>query len=187
MKNRPSSIPEIYTKEIITNYQKYRLCRWNVKDHGIYGAKVFYDEMCKLREENEKKSSNHFWGKELEKIYHLAGWTILCHNIFFITENDPNLSCYKIFNLDDFIGEFKREILLKKHPLLFLFSLVDTIEPLKTLKHLPNLSKVNISFNTDSIEINCKDLCIPFKTVYKDKIYSLDSWLTNIENDTIKL
>jgi hypothetical protein len=73
----------------------------------------------------------------------------------------------------------KRSIKLEKHPFLFLFSIVDTIEPLKTLKHASNLSKVKIIFNADSIEFDCNRLYVPFKTEYVNQIISLHSWLTN--------
>jgi hypothetical protein len=115
LNKKPGSIPKIYNIRNIENYRKYRLCRWAVKDHGIYGAKVFYHEMCKQRQEKEKDSSTrHYWGKELENIYILAAWTIMCHNMYFIRNDDPNISFYKALKLNNFIyNKRKRGSILK--------------------------------------------------------------------------
>ena len=42
--------PNIYNVENIKRHDDYRLCRWGVKDHGIWGGKVFFQDMLKIKE-----------------------------------------------------------------------------------------------------------------------------------------
>lgn len=181
---KPISIPKIYNKININNYDKYRICRWGVKDHGIYGGKIFFSEMCKLRKEKEDSDSGHYWGSEMETIYHYAAWTIMCHNMYFIKADDPNYNCYIDYKLNDFIDPSKREIALNEHPFLFLFSIIDSIEPIKILHDVSKFSNVDICFNDDSLEFKFSSLCKPLQKSCESRIISLNDWLTKVTQNT---
>lgn len=185
-KEKPKSIPEIYNKTNIDNYEKYRNCRWNVKDHGIFGGNIFYARMCELRSEKLELNSPFYWGVEMEDIYHYAAWTIMCHNIYFIKTEDSNWKCYLDYKLKDFVNPSKREITLVENPILFLFSIIDTIEPIKTSHISSKFSKTDVIFNNDSIEFKFNSLCESLLSAWKSKIFSLNEWLTDVTINKIK-
>lgn len=182
--NRPLYIPKIYSKRNINRYKKYRECRWKVKDHGIYGGEIFFFEMCELRKKKEKENSDLYWGKKMEKIYAYAAWIIQCHNIFYIKKGDENECCYEHYKLDSFVVDsVSRHILWKKHSLLFLFCLIDTIEPIKVSGKTDILDKVKVEYNSSMITLDLSALENNDKTKYLNKINDLNNWLTDVRTN----
>ena len=134
--------------------------------------------MCELREKKEKENSDLYWGKEMVKIYACAAWIILCHNIFYIKREDENKCCYEHYKLDSFVVDsVSRNILWKKHSLLFLFCLIDTIEPIKVSKNTDILDKVKVEYNSSMIKLDFSALGNNDKIKYLNKINDLNNWL----------
>lgn len=112
--------------ESIPNYFKYRLTSGNI-DHGIHAAIYFYDALIKNRQEKKEQTEDlePFWDKSLDFQYGLAASSIAVHNIWV---NQPKVY-YENIGLSK-LKNFK-PISIKKYPLLFIFGLVDTIDPIK--------------------------------------------------------
>lgn len=173
-----NSVPSFY--HIV--YQQYYKYREN-KDHGIYGGTRFIADMLRIREKMERDpKSERYWGKGLEKIYNYVGWIIIAHNIWFKKKSNQDVKKYE--NMKQLILDDSKKsnpsdyykITFDKHPLFFLFCLVDTIEP---SKKTTIFSKVNIKFANCRIEISTKD------KEYAKAISGLDDWLVPVkkEND----
>lgn len=170
-----SYIPNLYNILLIKKYSQYRIHRMEVVDHGIYGGLDFINRVNKLREESESNDNSRcYWGKSLEKVYYEVAWTIMCHNIFKIENDNKNAKCYKCFGLDNLITE-ERIINPSNHSLLFLFCLADSIEPLKNNK-INVLNKISINVSIDKIQIE--------STVkkYINSIEKIGKWLTNAKS-----
>lgn len=186
-------LPPIYSTENIEKYANYRHCVFGCDDHGIYGGKVFYNEMLDIGNEiakNEKLKKR--FEKGVEEIYQYAAWVIACHNIFYNSGDDEYTQCYKCMGLSDFIKSKSRCLTLKNNPLLFLLCLADSIEPTKAL--VSKDGKVDkdicknliIGFNEkknlikfDLSEITCKEAV----DRYRKNIEGLNAWLVDVSND----
>lgn len=185
--------PQIYTKTNIDNYSKYRLCKFGVYDHGIYGGKVFYRQMLSIGNQLKAKSDNMIFETEnVEPIYQYAAWIIMCHNIFYNNGNDNYTDCYRCCGLDDFIKPKARCITLKNNPLLFLFCLADTLEPTKVLKSKSNnpskdlkiCSLLKLDFCKNSIKFDLSDLSdYIVGEKYKNNIKGINDWLADVSDD----
>lgn len=176
-------IPEIYSEDNINKYKCYRKRCHNKKDHGIYGGSIFYSEMCKLRKEKQKPSDSKYWSPELEIAYAYAAWVIICHNIFFKNEDDTDVEQYKKCGLDDFIlSKGERKIKFDKHPLLFFFCLIDSIEPLKQCNYdIEELKNISISCDSKGfIKLEANN------SSYIGKTTALNDWLTDV-NSSMKI
>lgn len=181
---RPVGIPNVYNKELLKQYNKFRKCRYGKNDHGIVGGVKLYSDLCKLRELKEPLDKNHFWGKTLENRFCIISWVIACHNIFFIPDIDRNKPCYDCFHIDKLVYKDKsRAIQINGSPLLFLFCLVDSIEPLKKVHDYKLLKSITLSIAKDSIMLDYNGLCPAIKDDYKRTIICLDEWLTDTSND----
>lgn len=195
---RPKGIPVVYTKELLDNYNKYRKCRWGCVDHGIIGGFKQHKELCRLRkikngEETDSDGScekdyskEHYWGKSLEDAFALSAWVIACHNIYMIGPKDKNVECYHCCELDKLIDAGK-PIDLKKHPLLFLLCLADSIEPMKILHSVEEFKKITIEFSEDMLSINAKDLCPAKHDAYISAIIDIGNWLTDSNSFNISM
>lgn len=187
LKELPESsigIPDIYTKELLSNYYKYRTCRFSVKDHGLTGGALLFKDLNKYI----KKKSFATHQEWREKVHSCVSWVIACHNVFYSRKGDDFYECYECFSLDDLCKEDKpRNITLDEHPLLFLFCLVDSIEPLKTFGCVEELKSVNVEFSPESLTISVDMHCNGKKLNYLRKIQSLNDWLTDVEDLSIKL
>lgn len=181
-------IPSIYSKKLLKSYQTYRYCRFDVKDHGIYGGRIVYNKMCKIRRKKVNSNINSninkkpllYWGEELEKIYGMAGWTIACHNIFTVPSSSDT-KCYKCNGLDKLIYEDKyRKIKSDLHPLLFILCLVDSIEPIKTIG-IEGLDQVKMSIANNELIMDIQGIAdTDVRQKYGEKIYDLNNWLTDV-------
>lgn len=179
----PVGVPKVYSRKTIESYWRYRQQKQNSNDHGIYAGIVMYQLLCRIRGAQEKdswKNEKLSWEKELEHIYNVASWIVLCHNIWFGHKQKlGERELYEEFNIEKLLldeGEYK--IKLKDHPLFFFFCLIDTIEPIKKVKDLSLLEHIDISFSenkliiTSNIKCGCGDH-------YLESISGLDDWLTN--------
>lgn len=169
---------EIYSLKLLECYDSFIRCRFSKqRDHGIAGGLKMYQELSDLMEEN--KGNEHF-PKYLKKYFSLASWIIACHNMFYIGDNDDNFGCYKCKGLNSLIRNTSDSypITLNEYPLFFLFSIVDSIEPIKTFNDLSILDK--IFCDLENMEFNLSGLCSPQKKEYRKKICNLEKWLTKV-------
>jgi len=98
-------------------------------NHGIIGGielfikiKKEFDDHCPL---------GKWWNTDtLTKDASIACWAIICHNFWYASTPE---SCkeYKKNNLDFLLPCQDPHITLDEHPFLFLFSIIDTLEPQK--------------------------------------------------------
>ena len=175
-----SGVPSIYS-QIYKDYFNYRVLK-NKNDHGICAAFVLFSDLQKIRKEQEESANNSTglcWEKSLVNVYNFAAWTILAHNIWYADSKEQlTVNNYKEANLNDLIlkeNEFK--ITLVKHPFLFLFCLIDSIEPLKRVKRFSLLEKIEIQILNDTIIIESKLECGCHDTIL-NQAYDLRKWLS---------
>lgn len=183
---RSATIPNIYTKELLKKYERFRLGKYCVYDHGICGGIKLYFDLCELREKKELENNGNLnWAKVLEKSFSLAAWAVACHNIWFVKASDKNAKCYRHYKLDKLIYEgISREI--KKSPLLFLLCLVDSIEPIKVF-HDHELTKyLEIEFKDNTIGLLFSAPNIN-NDKYTNRIKGLNDWLCDISQQQDKL
>lgn len=190
--------PKIYTKENIDKYDKYRQCKWNVKDHGIWGGRVFYSEMLEIGKDIARSQMNTnkiFEKDDVEQIYQYAAWLIMCHNINFDNGKSEYTNCYKCQGLDDFIIPKVRCISLTNNPLLFLFCFADTIEPTKKLKSASGDSvkdmeickTLKMELSNDKIKFGLDDLQdYVVSDSYVKNLEGLSDWLIDV-NDNLEI
>lgn len=174
--NKPRFFPKRYTIKMLKKYEHYRERIWKKIDHGIYGGLAFLNDVLDLMVKKDKEKNKLCnWNKTLIDTYNICAWTIMCHNIFKIKPKDNSESNYRIFGLDNLIID-KRIINLKRHPLLFLFCLVDTIEPLKNgienVQIKISNNKINIILDNNSEKTNS----------YIENLKGLKEWLTNAKS-----
>lgn len=189
-------VPDIFDSTLIRNYKRYRSQCMCTKDHGIYGANAVYKELIgHLAENHRNKGTNKKsdigvifnWNPNLIRVLRCISNIIAIHNIFFISTRDHAVKCYRHHELDKLIysGEVlnPRVITLKKHPLLFLFDLVDSIEPLKSLNNIEQLKEIQIEFldNESTIYIHCPGNADYEK--FRERIVGIKSWLTDVEGE----
>lgn len=183
-------VPDLY-KNIIENYFYLRKFKHNVYDHGIVGGMQLYHDLCDIRQKKHDANHNNavengFWRPSLEKIFAYAASVVICHNIFFAT-NQEDAKKYRMFGLSSLINtEKKYNITLQDYPVFFLFCLVDTLEPIKVVKDVELLSKILYDISSDKItcqidlKCGCKDRLIK-------NIRELDTWLCHVNDMTINL
>jgi len=116
-----------------------------------------YDKLVKIRIEKEESGCKDFnWDKEIEKTYALAASAIAVHNIWIPLAKDKEL--YKHFGLKQLI-DFK-PIKMSKSPLLYLFGIVDTIDPIKAFSKSHNenyiLDNLEIDFTNKTLYLKNK-------------------------------
>lgn len=170
------TVPSIYAK-VVENYLKYR----NNKDHGICGGLDFDREICQIRRSNVSKDKRLSWRPELEQVYHDVAWVIAAHNIWWYRTDDKalteGLKHYKLSSLilstvRNGTGQYGFYPIRKNmYPLLFLFCLVDSIEPLKRSISLEN---VEIETAKNTIVLKPKD----YDLSYLKTVIGMNDWLT---------
>jgi hypothetical protein len=170
-----SGVPELFNN-VYKDYFEYRAKYCKVNDHGISAAHIMYNDLCKMRAKNG-------WNKSLEKTYNYTAWIILSHNIWFVKNNSNKViyERYKQYKLDDLIlkdDEYK--IQLTEYPLLFLFCLVDSIEPVKAIKEVALLTKLSLKIANNQLIIT-SDLPTDLNDQYRNKVASLNDWLTKTQ------
>lgn len=191
---KPSGIPEVFSKEVIKSYYQYRKNAPNeqgktVDDHGIVGGLLMYSELCKYREEvialhGKEVYRKLYWGEDVKRYFSLASWVIACHNIWFIHKADAAFTFYKAFHLEELVlDQHEYRIIPEKHPYLFFFDMVDTIEPIKRVCNLKDLKEIKMDIKKDnvSIIIDKKLAQCPLFDKYLGGVKGLDNWLTKVE------
>lgn len=134
-------------------------------DHGILAGIFLYDRLVQIRRKKAKDSnSNLNWNKSLEKIYAEAGLAICFHNMWIIDSKDKYFEYYKRHNLNSLITPEFNKISIKNHPLLLLFGLIDSIEPIKVFTNNKQnhdvkyiLENILIEFDKKIIKIKNKE------------------------------
>lgn len=191
--------PNIYNVENLNRHNNYRLCKWGVKDHGIWGGKVFFNDMLQIKDYLQQKYITDktcvFCIGDVDYIYAYAAWIIMCHNLRYDDGRSDYTSCFKCQHLDDFIKPKARCISLKSNPLLFLFCLADTIEPTKALYSLKkgvdndrNICKLlELKFEGNTMSFNLSKLVdYTVGEKYKNEIVlSMNDWLIDVSKDLV--
>lgn len=168
------NVPKIFTKKTVTQYMQYRKQHFKKFDHGVYGAIIAYNEWKNIKAHAKQDGTNLNW-TEVEEAWKIAYRIILVHNIYFAHSGTYEAELYRHTNLENLIVD-NYPIKLFRHPLLFLFCLIDSIEP---TKRDVSTSMVEIGFDKDNkITIQLLDL---IKPTYAKTILSLDTWLTHVE------
>lgn len=170
------TVPLLYYN-VLENYLKYR----NNRDHGICGGLDFDAEICEIRRRNVAKDKRLSWRPELEQVYHDVAWVIIAHNIWWYRTDDKALKeGLTYFGLNSLIlpltknkNGFYRSYPIKKnnYPLLFLFCLVDSIEP---LKRSLSLDKIDIETTNNTLLLMPREYDLP----YLKTVLGMNDWLT---------
>lgn len=171
-------VPKVIS-ESIKKYAFYKYKCHNQLDHGIVGGLLFWEQTSKdyfqkriLHDNDDFKQNNRFWSREILNYIHLpVSWTIAAHNVWFIDSNHDNFVDYQNYGLDRLIVS-KPKVFLNRHPLLYLLSIVDTIDPVKLiLKNKCNDYKID---NLDFVEYKFWSNRILFQFKSSQKIETED-------------
>ena len=181
-------VPGVYfnTYEAYFNYKIKSVTKsfGGKPDHGICGGIILYNVLNNIlnrwsKDRESSESKKLYWDKKLLSIYKRVSWVILSHNIYFAWKGSENYKDYtKNLKLKELIltRETGPLVKLNKHPLLFLFLLVDCIEPIKQYKeyndycNFRKLSSINMecSKNTLTIDFPAEILDEKFAKSIKD-------------------
>lgn len=181
--NNKVGVPKAY-ENIYKNYFNYRLNSSipyiRKPDHGICGGILLYNELNKIllrKQRLNKDSEGLSWNSKLKYIYRYASWIVLSHNIFFIREGDSLESEYRRNDLQELIlsKDEKPKVNYKQHPFLYLFMLVDSIDPIKISGDFLSLNHIKIETSEDEILFEIIDKNI--RDNYFNRINGLKEWL----------
>jgi hypothetical protein len=180
-------VPELYSK-IYRQYFLYRKIEHGKTDHGIYAGLKMFKILCNIRKKHTDNSKGG-WKKELEDLYNLASWVVLVHNMYFTKDTQlETCALYKKYSLDELIletegGSIKNyPIKLSEYPVLFLFCLVDLIEPMKRIEKIECCDEINFEIKDDKLEISSKLECACIKKYFKD-IADAKDWFADVKFD----
>lgn len=175
------------------NYFIYRKIEHSKTDHGIYAGLKMFPDLCEIREKmSALNQGKDVWRKELIPLYKLASSVVLVHNMWFAKDTDTETCCkYRKYQLDQLILKTKNggeeikdfPIKLSKHPLLFLFCLVDLIEPMKRFGNIECCNKIDFTLTDDCLSITSKIECC-INNQYLNDIINANNWLTKTEKIT---
>lgn len=182
-------VPKLF-QHITKKYLLYRFEMFHCYDHGIIGGMLLYDRLIKVYKnykhsfgngQNSFMHNNLYWSDSMFKYFQLIASVVLTHNIWFRNESSNSLteiSIYKDYRLDKLIiSDATRAISLERHPLLFLLSLVDSIEPTKCFG-IHFLKKNRFIFSKNNTIIIAQNICNDDETnKWRNTILSLSSWL----------
>ena len=189
----PDGVPEFY-KDVLLPYFNYRNGGKDaMNDHGICAGHYLYAELCAVQEKKKKsRSEKKWWKDELKDIFNLAAWVVACHNIWTVREDvEEDAEKYRKDHLKALIigkdkeGKLCYKIHLHEHPFLFLFCLVDSIEPIKVVKDVTLLDKILLEISGEGVKIDVLLTCACHDKLLEN-IDNLKSWLTNtsVKGDT---
>lgn len=180
--------------KLIKKYFTFRRYSMKSVDHGIIAGIYLYDRLIKLRRKKEKEGkiendNGLNWHISLEPLYASASAAIACHNIWTTKRHSKEHSDYIKFELEALVRPTFKKIKCKNNPLLFLFGLVDTIDPIKYFmkKGLSSdsiLNRLDLECSDDSITIIKKDIKDDiFKQYRDDNSRNFEGWLDlTVEN-----
>ncbi|KGO93685.1 hypothetical protein [Flavobacterium subsaxonicum] len=146
---------------LISLYFRYRSNNGKI-DHGILAGIYLYDRLVKIRREKSKKQNEPLgWHHSLEKKYAQAAAAIACHNMWTLPSDHEDVIAYTESGLQYLVQPGFREISLNNFPLLFLFGIVDSIDPVKLYMRdgysvSEILSNINISFTKRAMRLENK-------------------------------
>lgn len=187
-----------YTKENIKKYFYYR----RLSEHGISGGTLLCKrlkdnfnkaaEMAEAQEENEfQYPDNIQWNKKKDfSFYDFISSIIIKHNIWYAVDAD-SISKYNNV-LKDFIikQDGSNRLSFKDDPILFLFCLLDSIEPSKKLNVYPEGKSGSLGIKSllenFYFEVNSYSLCCEIIIKLNDSIHapgyshsikSLEEWM----------
>jgi hypothetical protein len=178
-------IPPFY-QDIVKNYFDYRLKDSKKNDHGIVAGHLLFKNLCEIRELADTNSDKNKlnWSTDLIYIYNFCAWSILAHNIWYVNaEKGSDVKKYKDEDLNGLILEKKEgctqyKINVNENPFLFLFCLVDTLEPYKRLNKINLLKKISLEIcNKKSTLIISTNLDCGCRENILNQALSLNNWL----------
>ena len=187
---------------LIKNYFAYRRYSMKSIDHGILAGIYIYDGLIKIRrkkelEGNSENDNGLNWHFSLEPLYATAAAAIACHNMWTTKKNSKEHSDYIKFELDKLIRPTFRKIKIESNALLFLFGLVDTIDPIKYFMKKgfdaeTILNSLDIECSDDFITITNNDFMKEiFKQYRDDNSRNFEGWLDltvgKIEGDSFMI
>jgi len=180
-------VPEFYSK-IYKNYFLYRKIEHGKTDHGIYAGLKMYPNLCRIRK-NKANSPNGGWRQQLKHVYNYASWVVLAHNVYF-TKDTKSETCalYRKYSLEDLILETEGDsiknypIKQSEHSVLFLFCLVDLIEPMKRIEEIECCDKIKFEICEDRIIISSDLDCTCVKNYLKGILDAKD-WFAKVEQE----
>lgn len=147
-------------------------------DHGFAGGFSLYSELKRLHEDrsNDRLLNCPFdenglmFSPLILQWYNVpSAWAIICHNIWIAFSGTGRADKYEKLGLKDLIfHEKKSPIKLKKHPLLFLLCLTDTIDPCKRFGK-ENLDKICISGTENTLFFQSCCSCVTEKCSFMNR------------------
>lgn len=185
-----TGVPLFY-KNIYQNYFHYRKTEFKAIDHGIYAGLKMYEDLCTIRKEKKENNLNpNCWRKELVSLYNLASWVVLAHNVWFAKDVElEKCAIYEKYQLVKLIlhttkkGDVRNNaypIRLSDHPVLFLFCLVDLIEPMKRIGKMECCEKIDFEIYGDKVVISSDLDCACVKNYLKE-ISKAKDWFAKVE------
>jgi hypothetical protein len=202
LRDSSASVPE----KIINNWKKYLdyKPRKNIKDkkkekidHGILAGAYYIYSISKLYEKKKSgktldenfgfyDNNQLYWSQTMLDYFHKPiAWIITAHNIWYKNRNCENTEDYEK-ELKNLIID-KPIVCLKKYPLYFLLSLVDTLDPVKYIQQLESnvvtiLKNTQLCLSHNTIEIKFVDELIKYNKGYNRKTSDIGCWM-DIETD----
>ena len=186
-KNKPTmrGILGIPKKILKSAYLYFELRRNNVFfnenlciDHGFAGGFTLYSELKKLHEDRNNETflnrpfdeNGLMFSPLIWQWYNVpSAWAIICHNIWIAFAGTGRANKYEKLGLKDLIFPEKNSpIKLKKHPLLFLLCLTDTIDPCKRFGE-ENLDKICISGTENTLFFRSCCSCVTKKCSFMNR------------------
>lgn len=183
-------VPDLY-KEVSPYYFIYRRIEFGVVDHGIYAGRKMFQDLWNIRKEHALNNPDpKYWRKELVPIYNLVSWVVLAHNIWFTLDTDTKKSqMYRNYKLEELILEtgnkndvVKYPITLKEYPFLFLFCLVDLIEPMKKIGNDECCNSIDFKLNDNTLTISSELKCNCIEE-YFNNIAKASDWLCCVKHN----
>lgn len=185
-----NGVPELYSK-IYKQYFLYRKIEHGKTDHGIYAGLKMYEDLRKIQKEQKKNHQDEdVWRDKLVSLYNLTSWVVLAHNVYFTLDTKlETCALYKKYSLDELILETTGQgnvknypIRLSEYPVLFLFCLVDLIEPMKRIEKIECCDEIVFEIGEDKLIISSKLECVCIKKYFKD-IADAEDWFADINFD----
>lgn len=181
-KKRLIEVPSCYENV----YKQYIYRKDYPNDHGILGGVMMYKTLCYNRKEQESLSmENRFlsWDKKLEYIYQITSSIVICHNMRFGIKGTEDEKTYAKYNIEGLLkkdGEYWIDY--KKHPLFFLFCLIDSIEPYKVFQQQDPMNLIVFDVELDKIIVKVEEKGKPAEK-YITNCESVNSWLTRAQRN----
>ncbi|MBM6498341.1 hypothetical protein [Flavobacterium macrobrachii] len=170
----------------IERYYSYRNAQGKI-DHGILGGIYLYDRLVKIRRfKSLHRDTELNWHYSLEKRYALAAAAVACHNIWTKDPDKNDTSDYELAGLHYLIRPNFEEISLENFPLLFLFGIIDTIDPIKLYMkqnkggHLPEtiLDNIKISFGKRWVKFSNRTASPLDFQHFINQVKGLEGWIS---------